>query len=208
MNQRLTILLLAAVAAPAWAAAQETQESDRICLAPASAKALSGSTSSLVDAVREAFTGFLTGPTLSVVPLQAKLMSQVRQEAKRASCPYLLLTTVEHKRKQGGSLLGRAAGGAIYHGAWRAGSAIGSGVGSVAATAAAGAAGAAATDLAQSVRTKDEMSLTYRLEAPDGKALVEKKTKRKAASEGEDLLTPQVEQASSAIAEAVSKHSH
>jgi hypothetical protein len=73
----------------------------------------------------------------------------------------------------------------------------------VAASAAAGAASAAAWDFATAVRTKDELTLTYRLEGADGAKLVEKTEKRKAESDGEDLLTPLVERAAEAIAAAV-----
>ena len=69
----------------------------------------------------------------------------------------------------------------------------GGAVGSVAASAAAGAASAAVTDWAHTVKTKDELSLAYRLEAADGTVLVEQKGKRKAESDGEDLLTPQID---------------
>jgi len=43
------------------------------------------------------------------------------------------------------------------------------------------------------------MTLGYRLETADGKVLVEKKEKRKATSDGEDLLTPMVARAAEAI---------
>jgi hypothetical protein len=43
-----------------------------------------------------------------------------------------------------------------------------------AASAAAGAAGTAACDYASAIRTKDEMTLSYRLESTAGKVLVEK----------------------------------
>jgi hypothetical protein len=147
-----------------------------------------------------------SGPTIRVTPLNARLQSQVREEAKLAGCPYLLLTTVKQVHKTGGGgLLGRMAGGAGQQGAWSAAGGAGSTAGRVAASAAAGAAGTAASDWASSVKTKDQLSLTYRLEAADGKVLVEKTEKRKAESDGEDLLTPLVEHAAEAIAAAVAK---
>jgi porphobilinogen deaminase len=52
---------------------------------------------------------------------------------------------------------------------------------------------------AVTIHDKDELTLAYRLETPDGKALVEEKDKRKAEQDGEDLLTPMVEKAAEKI---------
>lgn len=104
----------------------------------------------------------------------------MKEEAKQAGCPYLLLTTIKHVAS--GSTAGRIAGQAAY-----------------------GAAGQAAYDYAVTVRNKDELTLGYRLETPDGTVLIEKREKRKAQQDGEDLLTPMVQNASEAIAAAVAE---
>ncbi|HVL17262.1 MAG TPA: hypothetical protein VM387_04675, partial [Gemmatimonadales bacterium] len=83
--------------------------------------------------------------------------------------------------------------------------ATGSTVGRVVGQAAYGAAGQAAYNYATAVHNKDELTLEYRLESSDGTVMVEKEDKRKAKSDGEDLLTPMVQQASEAIAGAVTK---
>jgi hypothetical protein len=200
IRQRPMIHLLALLPL-AFASAQESRDTTRICLAPASVETNVGDATQAVGAVRETFTSYLTGPSLSVRPLSARLESQVREEAKAASCRYLLLTTMKHVRKtSGGGLLGRIAGGAVQQGVWSAGAATGSTAGMVAAGAAAGAAGAVAYDFASSTKTKDELSLTYHLESAAGKVLVDKTEKRKARSDGEDILTPIVEKAAEAIA--------
>jgi hypothetical protein len=178
-------------------------DTTKICLAPATVESAVGNSNDAADAVRETFTSFLTGPSLAVQPLTARLQSQVREEAKAAGCRYLLLPIVKHEHKSGGGgLLGRMAGGAVEQGAWRAGAATGSTVGGVAAGAAAGAAGAAVNSYATSVRKKDELTLSYKLESADGKVLLDKSEKRKAKSDGEDLLTPVVQHASEAVAAA------
>jgi hypothetical protein len=203
MMSRVAVALLS-VALPAAAAAQGKAAGPQICLAPTSVEASVGSASGVSDAVRETLTSFLTGPSIGVSALSARLESQVREEAANAGCRYVLFTTAKHQRKQGGGFLSRAAGGAVQQGAWRAAGEIGgSGAGRIAADAAAGAAGAAATDLAYGTRSKDEMSLAWRLETSDRKVLVEKSAKRKASSDGEDLLTPLAEQAAEAVAAAV-----
>jgi hypothetical protein len=159
-----------------------------------------------MDAARESFTSFLTGPSLRAEALKARLASQVKEEAKQAGCPYLLLTTIKHVQKRsGGGLLRKMAAGAAQQGAWEAGVASGSTAGRIAGQAAYGAAGQAAHDYAVAVRNKDELTLGYRLETLDGKVLIEKREKRKAQQDGEDLLSPLVQQASEAIVAAVAQ---
>jgi hypothetical protein len=159
-----------------------------------------GNTDGAIAAVRETFTAFLSGPSLAVAPLSARLASQVREEAKLANCPYLLFTTLKLERKEGRGLLARVASGAVETGAWAVAGSSASTATRVTAGAAAVSAAVAAREVAGSVRTKDELTLRYRLENPDGKVLVEKSEKRKASSDGEDLLTPLVERAAGSIA--------
>ncbi len=195
-----------ALLAGARAAAQDSPPITRICLAPASVETSSGTASSAMDAARESFTSFLTGPSLRAEALKARLASQVKEEAKQAGCPYLLLTTIKHVQKRsGGGILRKMAAGAAQQGAWEAGVASGSTAGRIAGQAAYGAAGQAAHDYAVAVRNKDELTLGYRLETPDGKVLIEKREKRKAQQDGEDLLSPLVQQASEAIVAAVAQ---
>jgi hypothetical protein len=201
-RRHLPLSLLLLPIAPIAAQDAPSSAAQKICLAPASVEA-APSGSDPIAAVRESFTSFLTGPTLGVTPLNARLESQVRQEAKLADCSYLLLPSVKHQRKTGRSLLGRVAGGAAEQGAWSVAAGAGSTAGRIAANAAAGAARTAAWDYAYGFRTKDELTLSWRLERPDGAELTKGKDKRKAKSDGEDLLTPLVQSASEAIAAAV-----
>jgi hypothetical protein len=204
---KLRILPLVCLALTAGAPAGTAQDSAgvrRICLAPPSVEGGAGSDAG-IGAVQEAFASYLSGPTLGTRPLKARLASQVREEAKQAGCPYLLLTTVKHEQKRGGGFLGRVAAGAAQQGAREAGVGAGSTAGRIAGHAAYDAAGAAASNYAANVHAKDELTLTYRLESPDGKVLAEGKEKRKAKADGEDLLTPMVQQASEAVAGAVSR---
>ena len=178
----------------------------QICLAPATVEAAPNGVDP-VAAVSAAFSTFLNGPTLAVQPLGSRLQSQARQEAKLGGCGFLLLTTVKHERKTGGSgILGKMAGGAVQQGAWAVtGSVGGSMAGRVAAGAVAGAASSTINDYAMSSRQKDELTLTYRLEDGNGKVLAEDTEKRKAKADGEDLLTPIAQKAAEAIAEVVAQ---
>ncbi len=202
--------LLIAVLPLTPAAAQDPAPSGpsvaQICLAPATVEAAPNGVDP-VAAVSAAFSTFLNGPTLAVQPLSSRLQSQARQEAKLGGCGFLLLTTVKHERKTGGSgILGKMAGGAVQQGAWAVtGTVGGSMAGRVAAGAVAGAASSTINDYAMSSRQKDELTLTYQLEDGNGKVLAEDSEKRKAKADGEDLLTPIAQKAAEAIAEAVAK---
>jgi hypothetical protein len=187
------------------AAAQGAPAKAHICLAPTSVETVTGTAATAMTAVQETFTSFLTGPTLEVAPLASRLPAQARAEAKASNCPYVLFTTLKQVRKTSGgsSLLGRVAGGAVQQGAYSAGSSMNSGAARLATNAAAGGAGAAASNYGSSTQTKDELTLTSHLESADGTALVDMTDTRKADSNGEDLLTPMVEKAATAIATAV-----
>lgn len=201
------VALLSPMAAGAQesAAAPAAQAGTQVCLAPAAVEAVPSGVDP-VAAVRETFTRFLTGPSLGVKPLTARLASQAREEARLAGCPYLLLPTIKHERKTGGSgLFGKVASGAVQQGAWSAAGATNSTVGRVVAGAAAGAATSTVNDYAFASRVKDEFTLSYRLESARGAKLLEKSEKRKAKSDGEDLLSPLVQNAAEAIVTAVSK---
>jgi hypothetical protein len=188
----------------AAAIAQENQQGARICLVPTKAEMVTGNTETAITAVRETFTSFLTGPSLGVTPLEARLASQAREEAKQKTCPYVLLTTIKHQRKQDRGLLGRATAGAVEAGAWQVIGSSPSREARVAAGAVASAA-VAARDVAYAFKVKDELELTYRLESADGTVLLDKTEKRTAKSDGEDVLTPVVEKASEAIAATITR---
>lgn len=200
-------LLLALLLSPRPAEASMGSDTTRICLAPASVESSVGDASTASGALRDLFTSFLTGPSLRAQPLTARLASQVHEEAQQAGCPYLLLATLEHKRG-GGGLVGRMATSAAQQGVWEAGVGSASAAGRIAGQAAYGAASQAASTYAASVHNKDEVTLAYRLEQGDGKALLDKSDKRKAKADSEDLLTPMVQQAAEAIVGVISRPAH
>jgi hypothetical protein len=207
MNARyLAPVLLMAMPGALAAQAGGTPAKAHICLAPSSVETASGTAMQAMQAVRETFSSFLTGPTLEVAPLQSRLPSQAIAEAKAANCPFVLLTTLKQVHKGGGgpSLLGRAAAGAVQGGAQSVGGFASSAGAGVAANATSGAAGAAAQNYGSGTQSKDEMTLSTHLENADGKVLVDMTDKRTAQSNGEDMLTPLVEKAATAVANAVS----
>ena len=182
--------------------AQGTKQVTTICLAPASAQMASGNNLDAANALRDLFGSYLTGPTLAVKPLTARLSSQAIEEAKQSSCRYVLFASMKLERNQGNGALGRIVGGAVENGASEIRGAASSKAARVAANAAASAATEAAHGLATNVRSKDQLTLEYRLETIDGRALVKQTEKAKASSDGQDLLTPLVERAAEAVATA------
>lgn len=202
LHRTMFVLALAALSVAPVAAQESGSDAARVCLAPTRVKGASDNDAAMA-AVRETFTSLLTGPTIGVSPLSARLESQAREEARQAGCPYILFTTLEQKHKEAHSLLGRIASGAVESGGYMAAARATTVAGEVAASAAAGAASAAVSTFAGSVKSEDEVKLSYRLESAGGKAIVKKSEKRKADSDGEDLLTPLVGEAAEAIAAAV-----
>jgi hypothetical protein len=177
-----------------------------ICLAPASTQMASNTTNEALTAVRETFTSFLTGPSIAAKPLTARLPTQAREEAKAAGCQYVLFVTLKQERKQkGGGVLGRVASSAAQQTAGSIVGPVGSTAARVASNAIRSAAIEAASNLATSTKVEDQLELSYRLENGTGQVISEKGAKRKAKGDGEDLLTPLVEQASEQIAAAVAK---
>jgi hypothetical protein len=196
---RLQAFIPLVLVAPA-ALAQQDSAVTRICLAPSSVEAGSSNANAAMDATRENFLSYLTGPTLKAEALKSRLESQVKEEAKQAGCPFLLITTVKLVSKKGGSnLLGQVAAGAVRQGAWEAGVASGNTAGRIAGSAVSAAANQAAYNYAVGIHNKDELTLTYRLEGADGSVLLDKKESRKAKADGEDVLAPLIQNASEQI---------
>ena len=160
--RRQAIILLTLTADVA--AAQQEGAVTRICLAPASVEASSGNAAAAVDATRETFTAFLTGPSLKADPLKSRLESQAREEAKQAGCPWILFTSLKVvSKKSGGSVLGQMAASAAREGAYAAGQATGTTAGRVAGSAVYSGANQAAWNYATTTRHKDELTIGYRL---------------------------------------------
>ena len=190
-------LLLTALAN--LAPAQETHTAARICIGPTAVETSPSSAEAAASAVRATFGSFLNGPSVRVSLLESRLLSQARLEAKTASCQYLLLTSIKHEHKSGRSFFQRVAGAAVQQSAFSIGVGVASGTGLIGA-AAAGALGAAASEYANTTKSHDELSLVTRLESAEGRVLFEQTDKRKAAADGEDLLSPIVQKHAEAIA--------
>ncbi len=193
---------VSAASVAATNAAANGESPVHLCIAPPSAQIPGMDSEAALAAVRDVFTTYLAGPKVRIEPLTARLASQAREEASQKRCAYVLFTKVNQERKtKSTGLLGRIAAGALQSGASQVAANSGSTGTRVLASAAAG--GASYSNFGYSTQTSDQLTLTARLEAGDGRLLSEKVDKRKAASDGEDLLTPLVERAAEAVVSAM-----
>jgi hypothetical protein len=151
------------------------------------------------ETVRGILADYLSGPTIEVALLNARLPSQVAEEARQADCDFTLTSSLMHRRGgEGGGILGKALGNLGGSGYIPGGNAVQSMiVTGVVRTAA---------DFASSIKAKDEMRLEFQLDSPGAsKPALKQSTKARAAADGEDLLTPLVERAAEAVGAAVTK---
>jgi hypothetical protein len=191
----LLLLLQSSAAAPA--SAQMAAGSLRICLAFPAVEFAVGDAAQAAEAVRTTFAAYLTGPSIEPVSLMARTATQATQEALQRDCQHVLQTTVVLKRG-GRSVLGRAARTLATPAATHV--AVGTSIGAAArATAISGV--YAAAELASSIRAKDEVTFEYRLvPSSGGPAVAEGRSKARARSDGEDLLTPLIAAAAEDVA--------
>jgi hypothetical protein len=164
--------------------------------------------------IRNAEIALMSGPAIEIAPLDSHLAVQLQAEAQQKQCDYILFSGVSVKHSSGGFGKFMKAGsiaasmtpmGAMAHGMR----------GAVAAQAA----GAAASQIAQQqamnqlagfngqIKSKDDVSVQYQLVATgQSTAVVQNALQGKAKSDGEDVLTPLLQQAATSVLDAVSPH--
>jgi hypothetical protein len=136
-------------------------------------------------AVRNTLAVALKTAVIETLYLETSL---VEQEAKQNDCDYIFYSTV--KRKKGGGMFGMmgpmlagAAAGLIPG--------VGGMIGSVAASTV-----ITATTMSGGFKSKDEVTFEYRVTGVDGSIVVPPaSSKQKAKKDGEDVLTPQIQNA-------------
>lgn len=154
------------------------------------------------EALRFLLTQYLTGPQIEVLPITAMLPLQVEAEARQKSCDYLLYATLSQKQNRRLGLLRGAQ--AMTHMVPVIGMA--GRTGAIVGQAAAMTAISAATQLSSTVSAKSEVTLQYQLLAPGTASPIVSDSKQvKAQSNGQDVITPLVEQAATAVANALLK---
>lgn len=150
----------------------------------------------LAGAVRNTLLQHLKSGNVEVVPIDATGGAAIQAEAQQKECDYVVYTNVSHKKGGGGGF------GSVFG---STAAKIGSSVGYPSSTAAVVASNTiAAATVAEKIKNKDELTLDIRLEKPGSTTPSFAQTyKGKAKSEKEDIITPLVQQASSAIASTV-----
>ena len=162
--------------------------------------------------IRNAEVALMSGPAIEIAPLDSHLAVQLQAEAQQKQCDYILFSAVSVKHSSGGfgkfMKVGTMAAsmtpmGAMAHG-------MGGAV-------AAQAAGMAASQMAQQqamnqlagfngqIKSKDDVSVQYQLIATGQSTPVSQNTLQgKAKSDGEDVLTPLLQQAATNVLTTVS----
>jgi hypothetical protein len=190
-----------------------------VCITPPAAQLGQGNNSAVdvSEPVRTSLGTYMAGPAVELVRLTARIPVQIQAEASDMSCGYVLQSSVTHKKGGGGFLKNLAPlagmlpmlGGVGGMGGDMAGSMAGSMAASAISNAAATAAAqsmqndvmAAMTGAQQSnVKKGDTIMVEYAL-TPLGAAQPLKKAKfdRRAKQDGEDLLSPLLEQVASEV---------
>lgn len=150
---------------------------------------------SSAQSLHSLFISYLSGPAAEIVPLTSMVMVQQQAEAAEKGCGFFLTASMKQKKKGGGEGWGRflknTAGAAPLLndiGANKTAQTI-----STAANRSASKMETAG-NLAVTIKAKDEVTLDYSLFNVNTNAVAAGKIKAKAGKEGEDILTPMLEQ--------------
>jgi len=156
----------------------------------------------LAGAIQNTLSEYLKSPNVELVALDVKLASAIDAEAKQKECDYVIYAQVSHKKGGGGGFgFGKMLGSVVAQtGFGNTGSVAGNIAGQMATTAI-----VTASQMSESVKSKDELTLDVKINSTGGAAVLAKQFKAKAKSNGEDIISPIIEQAAQAILDAVSK---
>ncbi|HLM62517.1 MAG TPA: hypothetical protein VK308_17075, partial [Pyrinomonadaceae bacterium] len=152
-------------------------------------------------AIQTSLGEYLKSPDVELVVMEAKLPSAIEAETREKNIDYLISATVSHKKGGGGfGMFGKIAPvlGQVAPMAGMGGSVAGQIAGSVATTAI-----MTAASMSQNVKAKDSIELNVSMQKTgDNSSVFAKQYKAKAKSNGEDIITPMIEQSAQAIIDA------
>ncbi|MBZ5605040.1 MAG: hypothetical protein LAO79_22305 [Acidobacteriia bacterium] len=171
-------------------------------LTPQAQLAQNGSGANVTEPLRATIVRYLSGPMLEVTPIAALLPQQAEAEAKQKECDFVLSSRLTQKLNSGGlGMLKKAMPVASMI------PMVGmAGMAGAAASAAAGTAMGGAASIASAVKAKSEVTFEYKLIIPQsGTAVAANSSTAKARTDGEDVITPLIEQADAAILATVTK---
>jgi hypothetical protein len=139
---------------------------------------------------------YLASPSAEVIPIAALLPEQAEAEGRAKQCDLLVYSSMSQKKQVGGGLFKNAK--SMANMIPMVGMVNGMG-GMIAATTAATAASQAAT-LSSGIRAKSDVTLEYKISAlGNATPLLSKTLNAKASTDGEDVITPLVEQEATGI---------
>jgi hypothetical protein len=152
--------------------------------------------------IQSLISEYLKSPKIEIVALEARLPTAIETEIKEKSLDYVVFVTASHKKGGGGfgkmfSAVAPALG-QIAPMAGMGGSVAGAVAGQVASTAI-----MTAATMSQNVKAKDAVELNVTMQKPlDKSNVLTKQFKAKAKANGEDIITPLIEQTAQAIMDA------
>ena len=154
----------------------------------------------LALAIQNSLTDYLKGTKVELVQLEAKLPSAIAEEAKTKECDYVIYTNVAHKKGGGGlGMFGKTLGTVVAQtggGNW--GNTTADVAGAVASRT------IVAATMSSNIKSKDEITIDLKLQNGDSVALT-KQYKAKAKANGEDIISPIIEQIAQTIVDTVAK---
>ncbi|MEW6126011.1 MAG: hypothetical protein AB1757_03025 [Acidobacteriota bacterium] len=155
------------------------------------------------EPIRNTVLKYLSRPAIEVTIIESRVASQIEVEAKQKACDYLLYTDVTQKQGGGGfgGFLKKASPltGAISSVGYAGSTA------SAVATTVATAIVYTAADIAGNTKAKDEVTIEYKLVAANNTTTLNNTLKAKAKSDGEDVISPLIEQIAAAVLNVISK---
>ena len=188
----------------------------RIGIAPAQAQVGQGnnSGSDYGTPIRNSIVSMMSGPAVEIAALDTHIPIQLQAEAAEKECDFILLSSVTVKHATSGSFdrfmkMGNAA--ANFNPMVGMTRSLGTVLASQAAAQAAGMAAQqqAVSQLASfngQIKSKDDVEVDYQLyPTGQGQPKLQNSLKAKAKSDGEDVLTPLIEQAATSILTDVTK---
>lgn len=162
--------------------------------------------------IRNAEVALMAGPAIEVAALDAHVPVQLQAEAQQKQCDYILFSSIAVKHSSGG--FGKFA---KFGGMAASMTPVGAMAGGMRGAAAAQAAGMAASQAAQhqamnqlagfngQIKSKDDVTVQYQLVIPgQSTPVVQNSLAGKAKSDGEDVLTPLLQQAATTVLTSVS----
>jgi hypothetical protein len=167
--------------------------------------------------IRNAVVALMSGPAVEIAALDSRVPVQLQAEAQQKQCDFILYSSVAVKHSSGGGFgkLMKMAG-PLASVAPMAG--MGGGMGGAAAAQAAGAAASAAAMSAQQqamnqlagfngqIKSKDDVNVQYQLVPTGGSSpRLQNALNAKAKSDGEDVLTPLLQQTATTVLTEVTK---